>query len=66
MNAVNCDHKDCERTDASPVELRLLRDGEVIETSTYHFCPEHKRQLFRLKKSRTLPPAEWFEEANRL
>jgi hypothetical protein len=59
---VICDHKDCERTDTTPVELTLLtRDREVVETRTYHFCPDHSRQLLRLKTSRTLPPEEWFE-----
>ena len=59
-----CDHKDCERTDASPIELELMsRDGELLETVTYHFCPEHREQLLRLEMSRTLPPEEWFGEA---
>lgn len=56
----NCAHKDCERTDARPLELRLLREGELIETRTYQFCRDHRRQLLGLKKSRTLPPVEWF------
>ncbi len=55
-----CAHKDCEHTDATPLELNLVREGVVVETRTYRFCPEHKGQLFRLKKSRTLPPEEWF------
>jgi len=64
---VICDHKDCESTDASPVELRRFnRDNVFVEAWTYHFSPEQRRQLLSLKTSRTLPPAEWFEEANRL
>ena len=42
------------------LELRLLREGELIETRTYQFCPDHRRQLLALKGSQTLPPAEWF------
>ena len=34
--------------------------GEVKDKRTYHFCPEHRDQLFDLKWSRTLPPEEWF------
>lgn len=60
VTAANCAHKDCERTDVSPLELRLMREGELIETRTYQFCPDHRRQLLGLKESRTLPPAEWF------
>ena len=44
VNAVlwnfDCDHKDCERTDATPVVVTLLnRDGELVEKFTYCFCP---------------------------
>jgi hypothetical protein len=65
VNAVlwnfDCDHKDCERTDATPVVLtRLNRDCELVEKVTYCFCPDHREQLFRLKETRTLPPQEWF------
>lgn len=64
MNAVLCEHKDCERTDAIPLEWTLKSpDGEVEETGTYHFCPEHRDQLFALETTETLPPAEWFEES---
>ena len=60
VNAAICDHKDCERTDASPLELTLMsRERDVLETSTYYFCPEHRDQLFQLEESRTLPPEEW-------
>jgi hypothetical protein len=69
VNAVlwnfDCDHKDCERTDATPVVLtRLNRDGELVEKFTYCFCPGHREQLLRLKETKTLPPREWFEEAD--
>jgi hypothetical protein len=69
VNAVlwnfDCDHKDCERTDATPVVITSLNlDDEVAEKRTYRFCPDHREQLLRLKKTRTLPPQEWFEEAN--
>jgi hypothetical protein len=40
------------------------RDGELVGKFTYCFCPEHREQLFSLKETRTLPPEEWFEEAN--
>jgi hypothetical protein len=56
-----CAHKDCERTDATPLELRhFSRDGELIETRIFQFCLDHRRQLYAVKESRTLPPAEWF------
>jgi hypothetical protein len=65
VNAVlwnfDCDHKDRERTDATPVVLtRLNRDCELVEKVTYCFCPDHRQQLLRLKETRTLPPQEWF------
>jgi hypothetical protein len=45
----------------SPPHLLLApREGEVKDERTYHFCPEHRDQLFDLKWSRTLPPEEWF------
>lgn len=56
-----CEHKDCERTDATPVYMTLRsREGEVKDKRTYHFCPEHREQLFALEESRTLPPEDWF------
>ena len=59
-----CEHKDCERTDATPLEFRHYdQDGEFLDASRWHFCPEHKRQLFALEETKTLPPAEWFGEA---
>jgi hypothetical protein len=61
----DCDHKDCGRTDATPVVFtHRNRDGELVGKFTYCFCPEHREQLFSLKETRTLPPEEWFEEAN--
>lgn len=61
MTAAICAHKDCERTDATPVELRhVSRDGELIETRIYQSCLDHTRQLDAVKESRTLPPAESF------
>jgi hypothetical protein len=61
MNAASCAHKDCERTDANPVEVHLLsRERELLHTCTYHFCPDHERQLLDIEVSETLPPAEWF------
>jgi hypothetical protein len=61
MNATICDHKDCERTDASPLEMHLFsRDGELIETYTFQFCLEHREQLLSIEESKTLPPREWF------
>jgi hypothetical protein len=63
VNAAICDHKDCERTDATPVYFtHRSRDGEVLDTFTYYFCPDHRMQLLELKESRTLPPEEWFGE----
>ena len=54
MNAAICDHKDCERTDATPVYSTLLsRDGEVLDTYTYYLSPDHRMQLLQLKESRT-------------
>jgi hypothetical protein len=65
VNAVICDHKDCERTDATPLELELYsRDKELIDTRTFHFCPQHRAQLFALEETKTLPPAEWFGETS--
>ena len=61
MNAVSCDHKDCERTDATPVYMTLRsREGEVKDKRTYHFCPEHRDQLSALEWTKTLPPEDWF------
>ena len=60
-SAVICEHKDCERTDATPLYSTLRsRDGEVLETFTYHFCPEHRNLLFSLEWTPTLPPEDWF------
>ena len=61
MNAATCDHKDCERTDTSPLELlSFSREGELTQVRTYQFCEEHKLELYGVKGSRTLPPEEWF------
>jgi hypothetical protein len=67
VNAVSynfdCDHKDCERTDAAPVVFTCRnRDDELVGKYTYCFCPEHRKQLLSLKKTRTLPPEEWFRQ----
>jgi hypothetical protein len=60
VNAVICDHKDCERTDATRVDFEhWSKDGEFLDKLTYYFCPDHRKQLLELKESRTLPPEEW-------
>ena len=62
MNVI-CDHKDCDRTDATPVEfMHYSRDEEFLGAHTLHFCPEHRMRLLELKETKTLPPAEWFEQ----
>jgi hypothetical protein len=56
-----CAHKDCKRTDASPLELlRFSREGELLEVRTFQFCDDYRMQLYAVKESRTLPPADWF------
>ncbi len=58
-----CQHKDCERTDATPVEFKRYNpdETELLDERTYHFCLEHRDALFALECTKTLPPAEWFE-----
>jgi hypothetical protein len=53
VNAAICDHKDCERTDATPVHFEhWSRDGEVLDDSfTYYFCLDHRLQLHELKRA---------------
>jgi hypothetical protein len=59
---VICAHKDCERTDTTPfVFTSRSREGEFLGKRTFYFCREHGDQLYALKKTRTLPPADWFE-----
>jgi hypothetical protein len=61
VNATICAHKDCKRTDARPIEMtRYSKHCEFIETRTYQFCPDHVEQLFSIKQSKWLPPADWF------
>jgi hypothetical protein len=56
------ERKDCERTDASPVEFTLYSPhGELLEAGTYYFCRGHSKELYALESTPTLPPAEWFE-----
>jgi hypothetical protein len=61
VNGEKCQHKDCERTDATPVELMLYRRGELVDERTYYFCRGHREELHGLKTTPTLPPAEWLE-----
>jgi transposase len=61
VNGEPCEHKDCERTDATPVEVMLYRRGELVDERTYHFCREHREALHALETTPTLPPAEWLE-----
>ena len=64
MNAVLCQQKDCERTDATPVYMTIRSpEGEVQDKRTFHFCRDHREQLLALDGVPTLPPAEWFGEA---
>ena len=61
MDEVVCAHKDCKRTDAESLELlHFSREGVLLEVRTFQFCHEHKMQLYGVKESRTLPPADWF------
>jgi hypothetical protein len=61
VNAATCDHKDCECTDATPLEMHLFsQDGELIRTYTFQFCLEHRKQLIAIEVSDSLPPADWF------
>ena len=39
-------------------------DEKLLDTHTFYFCPDHREQLFRLKETKTLPPAEWFAETD--
>jgi hypothetical protein len=62
VNGEPCQHKDCERTDATPIVSTLYsRDLEFLDERTYYFCREHREQLHTMKGSSTLPPAEWLE-----
>jgi hypothetical protein len=56
LNGEVCEHKDCERTDASPVEFMLYRRGELVDQRTFYFCLEHRKALHALKTTPTLPP----------
>ena len=50
--------------DAIPLEFKHYdRDGTFLDATTWHFCPEHRHQLFALETTKTLPPEEWFEES---
>ena len=61
MKDVICDHKDCERTDATPfVFTSRSREGEFLGRSTFYFCREHGDQLAALEWTKTLPPEDWF------
>jgi hypothetical protein len=64
VNGQVCQHKDCERTDATPVEFMLYRRGELVDERTFHLCLEHRKALHALKTTPTLPPAEWLEGAD--
>jgi hypothetical protein len=64
VNGVLCEHKDCERMDASPVEFTHYSPrGELLDEYTYYFCLKHRKALYALESTPTLPPAEWFEDA---
>jgi hypothetical protein len=43
VNGEVCEHKDCEHTDATPVEFMLYRHGELLDERTYYFCLEHRK-----------------------
>jgi hypothetical protein len=67
VNGHLCQHKDCKRTDATPIVQTLYSENlEFKDERTYYFCREHREQLHSLKGSSTLPPVEWLDDDERV
>jgi hypothetical protein len=52
VNGEVCQHKDCVRTDATPVEFMLNRRGELVDERTFYFST--RKLHFKLHTHRTL------------